>query len=305
MARLTPNRRAISRCASPPGTTGNKRLAGVVLGPGAGPFVGADDHARDTVVDAWRGLVDPDRLAGPAAGKVLQQVERAGEHVVGRQGHQRRQVDPVQDLGEAVLARSAALLAGQEQGGVAGVEQDHAALGEVGLDPLDRTRRQVRMVGRDRPVEQREQSEIVGGDVDRHRVRGLDRGPHRQDAGQALEPGLALLVDVRLPGQHVGEAGLGASARRSWRRRRRPGPAGAAASSASSRAAAPARTGAAAGQQPAQSKGDEEVDHRQQQCGEHQPRCKVALGGAGVGLGRAADGAGTQGVGARPGRAAG
>ena len=81
------------------------------------------------------------------------------------------------------LAGAAALLAGQQAGGVAGVEQDHAALRQIGLDALDRAGGEVGMVGRDGPVEQREQRQLVGGDVDRPGVGGLDRGAHRRARG--------------------------------------------------------------------------------------------------------------------------
>ena len=57
--------------------------------------------------------------------------------MVGRQRDQRRQVDVVQQLGQPPLAGAAALLARQQAGRVAGIEQDHAALRQVGFDALD------------------------------------------------------------------------------------------------------------------------------------------------------------------------
>ncbi len=52
------------------------------------------------------------------------------------------------------------------------------------------------MVGRDRPVEQREQGEVVDREIDRARLAGLDRGAPVEDQGQALEPGAADRVDL-------------------------------------------------------------------------------------------------------------
>ena len=69
------------------------------------------------------------------------------------------------------------------------------------------------MVARDRPVEQREQVEVVDRQIDRARLAGLDRGAPVEDQAQALQPGLADLVDLGEPGEDVGEAGLARSRR--------------------------------------------------------------------------------------------
>ena len=170
--------------------------------------MGADDHAGHTVIDAGRRLVDPDRLAGPAAGEVLEEIEGAGQDVVGRDRLQRRQVEALEKLAQARLAGAAAILAGKQVGAVAGVEEDHAALLEVALDALDRLRREVRMVGRDGPVEEREEGELGRGNVDRGGVGGLDRRALGQDAGKAAQARLALLVHGRIAGHDIGEPGL-------------------------------------------------------------------------------------------------
>ena len=145
MARLTPKRRAISRWLSPPGTTGIERLAGLVLGPGAGPLVGADDHAGHAVIDA-RALPGRPRSAGrpsgrgsPAAGRTSGSAR--GRPATGISGG--RSMSRSSSASRA-LARAAAFLAGQQAGGVAGVEQDHAALRQIGLDRARPARRRDR-----------------------------------------------------------------------------------------------------------------------------------------------------------------
>ena len=214
--------------------------------------------------------------------------------MVGRQRHQRRQVDVAQELGQAALAGAAAFLAGQQAGGVAGVEQDHAALRQIGLDALDGTGGEVGMVGRDRPVEQREQSEVVGGDVDRPGIGGLDRGAHREHAGQALEAGLALAVDVGPAGHDIGQPGLAGQVEDALVGGLVLGQAG----HGQSRSRTAAVAGAASrrgGQQAAQGQGDREVEQRQKQGRQDQRRREIALGRARVGLRRAAGGAAAQG----------
>ena len=68
------------------------RPAELVVGPGGGPVVGADDERRDAVIDAAVGLLHPQIAAGPAAGEILQQIERLRQHVIGRNWDQRRHV---------------------------------------------------------------------------------------------------------------------------------------------------------------------------------------------------------------------
>ena len=50
----------------------------------------ADDDGADAVVAAVLVALDPDGVAGEAAGEVLQEVEGAGEHVVAGEGRQGR-----------------------------------------------------------------------------------------------------------------------------------------------------------------------------------------------------------------------
>ena len=108
---------------------GKGRPALVVDRPGAGPVVAADDDAGDAVIDAVLDRLDPQLPAGPAAGKLVQQIERLGQHVVGRHRHQRRDLDGRRPAGAAAPAsrRRAAERAGRRVAGVAGVEQDRAA----------------------------------------------------------------------------------------------------------------------------------------------------------------------------------
>ncbi len=60
----------------------------------------------------------------------------------------------------------------------------------------------------DRPVDQREEGQLVALDVDGHRLGRLHRGARRERLAQTGEPGLGDAVDVRVAGGDVGEPRL-------------------------------------------------------------------------------------------------
>ncbi len=60
----------------------------------------ADDDRADAVVAAVLVLLHPDGVAVEAAGEILQQVEGAGQHVVGVSGARRRDVQPAADAAQ-------------------------------------------------------------------------------------------------------------------------------------------------------------------------------------------------------------
>ena len=95
--------------------------------------------------------------------------------------------------------------------GVAGVEQHGAALLHVGVDAVERVRRRLRRARHDRPVDQREEGELVAREVEADRLAGLERGALREEQRQALQAGLADVVDLGVAGDDIGEAGLRAS----------------------------------------------------------------------------------------------
>ena len=73
----------------------------------------------------------------------------------------------------------------------------------------------------DRPVDQREERQLVAREVEPDRLAGFERGALREEQRQALQAGLADVVDLGVAGDDIGEPRL--EGRPSWRSRRRPG----------------------------------------------------------------------------------
>ena len=63
-------------------------------------------------------------------------------------------------------------------------------------------------LGHDRPVDQREERQLVARDVEADRLAGFERGALREEQRQALQAGLADAVDLGVAGDDVGEPGL-------------------------------------------------------------------------------------------------
>ena len=135
--------------------------------------------------------------------------------------------------------------------GVAGVEQDHAAGAQIAVElGIGLVRRAAAGSRRDRPVEEREERQLVGLQIDRHRVGRLDRGARgKASATGPRSPACATLVELRVAGDDMGQddlarrrdrrAASGAVLRLRARMRR-----AAASASASSAATAPPRRAA-------------------------------------------------------------
>ena len=132
----------------------------------------------------------------PAAGKLGEQIERLGQHVVGRHRLERRHVDEGEDLAELQRLRRVGAGCG-EAAGVARVEEDRAAVLHERVDLRHRLGGGRRLVGIDRPVEQRVEGELVGGDVDRGGLARLERRAVGEIDGEAVEPGAARLRRAR------------------------------------------------------------------------------------------------------------
>src|SRR6266403_4489599 len=79
---------------------GIARPALAVDGPGAGPVITADNDAGNAIIDPVFDRLDPDLAGVPAAGKLVQQVEGFRQHVVRRDRHQRRDLDPGDERSE-------------------------------------------------------------------------------------------------------------------------------------------------------------------------------------------------------------
>src|SRR5438270_10383279 len=56
------------------------RPALAVDGPGAGPVIAADNDTGDTIIDPVLDGLDPDLAGVPAAGELVQQTGRTGQH---------------------------------------------------------------------------------------------------------------------------------------------------------------------------------------------------------------------------------
>ena len=69
-----------------------------------------------------------------------------------------------------------------------------------------------------RPVEDREERDLVLDDVDADGIARLDGGAHGEDAAQACEAELAGLVGLLVAGQHVAERDVLGRASGRWRR---------------------------------------------------------------------------------------
>lgn len=251
--------------------------------------MGADHHARHTVVDALRHAVDPDRPTGEATGQVLHEVERAGQHVIVGDRLQRRQIEVAEQLGQALLSRADDVLAGQEAGGVAGVEEDHAALAKIVLDAVDGCGVQGGMLGWHRPVEEREDGELVDGRIDRHGVAGLDRGPLFQHAAEAEEPGAAALVEVGDASLDIAEPGDGGELGDAclvdrFLGIRQPG------EQADGQECGGTRRRPQPRQEAAQREGEGEVDEGEDGRERQERRQEIALGALGIGQGTLAEG---------------
>ena len=87
--------------------------------------------------------------------------------------------------------------AGRRIDRVARIEQHGAAALHVGVDLLERLLRRLRRARRDRPVDQREERELVARRIEPDRLAGFERGALRQEQREALQPGLADVVDRR------------------------------------------------------------------------------------------------------------
>ena len=92
---------------------------------------------------------------------------------------------------------------------VLGVEDDHAALLHVGVDLGERRLGQRPRIGQHRPVEDREEGDLVGEDVDGERLTGLHGRALDQETGRARSGPAGSPRRWRVAGQHVAEGDLG------------------------------------------------------------------------------------------------
>src|SRR5262245_51633164 len=73
-------------------------LAQLVGRPGGGIIVAADQHTGNAVIDPAARHLDPHGSADPAAREIAQQIERFGQHMIPRDRHQARPVQPGRQL---------------------------------------------------------------------------------------------------------------------------------------------------------------------------------------------------------------
>ena len=126
--------------------------------------------------------------------------------MVGRDRNQGRQ----SDAGEETLQSLCRSLAAAERPrrlivAVARVEQDRAAGFEITVEAIDRLRRGRRLVGGDRPINQRKEGQLIPVDIDGHRLSRLDRGAPGQRGAQPFEPGAAHCIDRGIAGFDISE----------------------------------------------------------------------------------------------------
>ena len=90
---------------------------------------------------------------------------------------------------------------------IAGVEDDHAALLHEGIDLGEcRVGERARILPH-RPIQQREEGELVLVDIDAHRLAGLERGAGGEHLAQSRQAPRGS-VDLRVAGHDVSELGL-------------------------------------------------------------------------------------------------
>ena len=153
---------------------------------------------------------DPQLAGVEAAGKVAQQIECLGQHVIARDRLEFGNVERGENAAQRDHAGTARFAAGtgRRHHRVAGVEQHRAALLHVGVDARQRVRRRLGGIGHDRPVDQREERQFVARDVEADRLAGFERGVLGQKYRQALQAGLADGVDFGVAGDDIGEVGF-------------------------------------------------------------------------------------------------
>ncbi len=86
-----------------PLTAGNHRekwVLRLIHGPGSSPVVATNNDRRNAVVDPLADTLDPQRAAGPSTRELAHQVEGAGQDVIGRDRHQRRNIEFMSKPGE-------------------------------------------------------------------------------------------------------------------------------------------------------------------------------------------------------------
>ena len=118
------------------------------------------------------------------------------------------------EIAEHALERRGAVAAHVVAGGhalpeILGVEDDHAALFHVGVDLGEHGFRQRARVRQHRPVENGEEGDLVGVDVDGKRLAGLHRRPRRQVFAEPDQALAARLVGARVTGEHIAESDFG------------------------------------------------------------------------------------------------
>jgi hypothetical protein len=129
----------------------------------------------------------------------LQQVERFRQHVIGRHRHQRGYVEGAGEIAQPADARPVIAATGAAGALVQRIEQDGAAAAQVAVDVLDGGVRERRLARRNRPVEEWEERELVGLDIDAHGRAGLDGRAIVQHGGQADQAGAAGGVEFGMP----------------------------------------------------------------------------------------------------------
>ena len=68
--------------------------------------------------------------------------------------------------------------------------------------------RRLRRARHDRPVDQREERQLVAGGIEPDRIAGFERGALREKQREALQAGLADVVDLGVAGDDIGEPRL-------------------------------------------------------------------------------------------------
>src|SRR5262249_10549393 len=165
------------------GHQGQHRLAVGACRPGAGQIIRRYDDRGYAVAAARRALgifvfvlgalqrLNPELARVEAAREITQEEERLGQHMVARHRLQFRNIERRQNRPQLKHAGTARLSAwtGGGQHGITGVEQHGAALFHIGVDARQSLGRRLLGAGHVRPIDVREERELVALESDTER----------------------------------------------------------------------------------------------------------------------------------------
>ena len=130
-----------------------------------------------------RQRLDPELAGAEAAGKVLEQIEGLGQHMVAPHRLELGNVERGENGAQAPACpgRGYRRRPGRRLDRIAGVEQHRAALLHIGVDMLERLARRLWCARHDRPIDQRIEGKLVARGIEADRLARFERGTLREE----------------------------------------------------------------------------------------------------------------------------